>query len=55
MLGKLNSCFGMSNERGMERFDILLMVGSENISTLTMRRTFLMIQGILDLVLALME
>jgi hypothetical protein len=55
MLGKLNSCFGMSNGRGMERFDILLMVGSGNILTLAMRRTFLMIQGILDLVLALME
>jgi hypothetical protein len=55
MLGKLNSCFGMSNERGMERSDILLMVGSGNISTLAMRRTFLTIQGILDLVLALME
>jgi hypothetical protein len=40
MLGKLNSCFGMSNERKMERSDILLMVGSENILTLVMRRTF---------------
>jgi hypothetical protein len=55
MLGKLNSCFGMSNERGMERSDILLMVGSGNILTLAMRRTSLMIQGILDLVLAPME
>jgi hypothetical protein len=52
MLGKLNSCFGMSNERGMERSNILLMVGSGNISSLAMRRTSLMIQGILDLVLA---
>jgi soluble P-type ATPase len=55
MLGKLNACFGMSNERGMERYDILLMVGSGNNSTLAMRRTFLTIQGILDLVLAPME
>jgi hypothetical protein len=55
MLGKLNFCFDMSNERGMERSDILLMIGSENISTIAMRRTFLMIQGILDLVLAPME
>jgi hypothetical protein len=31
MLGKLNSCFGMSNGRGMERSDILLMVDSGNI------------------------
>jgi hypothetical protein len=31
------------------------MVGSGNISTLDMMRTFLMIQGILDLVLASME
>jgi hypothetical protein len=35
--------------------DILLMVGSENISTLTMRRTSLLIQGILSFVLAPME
>jgi hypothetical protein len=42
-LGKLNSCFGMPNERGMERSDILLMVGSGNILTLAMRRTFLTI------------
>jgi hypothetical protein len=55
MLGKLNSCFGMSNERGMERSDILLMVGNGNISTLAMRKTFLTIQGILDLVLEPME
>jgi hypothetical protein len=55
MLGKLNSCFGMSNKRGIERSGILLMVGNENISTLAMRRTFLTIQEILDLVLALME
>jgi hypothetical protein len=55
MLGKLNSCFGMSNKIVMEKSDILLMVGSGNISTLAMRRTFLMIQGILDMVLALME
>jgi hypothetical protein len=40
MLGKLNSCFGMSNESEMERFNILLIVGSGNISTLAMRRTF---------------
>jgi hypothetical protein len=40
MLGKLNSCFGMSNKRGMERSDILLMVGSGNILTLVMRRNF---------------
>jgi hypothetical protein len=39
----------------MERSGILLMVGSGNILTLAMMRTFLMIQGILDLVLALME
>jgi hypothetical protein len=38
----------------MERSDILLMVGSGNILTLAMR-TFLTIQEILDLVLALME
>jgi hypothetical protein len=38
----------MSNERGMKRSDILLMVVSGNILTLAMRRTFLMIQGILD-------
>jgi hypothetical protein len=55
MLGKLNSCFGMSNRRGMERSDILLMVGSGNILTLTTRRTFLTIQGILDLALAPMN
>jgi hypothetical protein len=55
MLGKFNPCFVMSNKRGMERSNILLMVGSGNISTLAMRRTFLMIQGILDMVLALME
>jgi hypothetical protein len=55
MLGKLNSCFVMSNEREMERSDILLMVGSGNILTWAMRRTFLTIQGILDLVLAPME
>jgi hypothetical protein len=54
MLGKLNSFFGMSNKRGMERSDILQMVGSGNILTLAMR-TFLTIQGILDLVLAPME
>jgi hypothetical protein len=54
MLGKLNTCFGMSNGKGMKRSNILLMVGSENISTLAMRQTFLTIQGILDLVLALM-
>jgi hypothetical protein len=34
---------------------ILLMVGSGNISTLATMRTFLKIQGILDLVLAPME
>jgi hypothetical protein len=45
----------MSSRRWMERSDILLMVGSGNILTLAMRRIFLMIQGILDLVLALME
>jgi hypothetical protein len=45
----------MSNKIVMEKSDILLMVGSGNISTLAMRRTFLMIQGILDMVLALME
>jgi hypothetical protein len=45
----------MSNKREKERSDILLMVGSGNISTLGMRRTFLMIQGILYMVLALME
>jgi hypothetical protein len=50
-----NFCFGMSNKRGMENFDILLMVGSGNILTLPMRRTSLMIQGILGLVLALMK
>jgi hypothetical protein len=55
MLGKLNSCFGMSNKRGMERSNILLMVDSGNILTLAIRRTFLTIQGILDLVLAPME
>jgi hypothetical protein len=55
MQTKLNSCFGTSNERGMERSDILLMVGSGNISTLAMRRTFLTIQEKIDLVLALME
>jgi hypothetical protein len=55
MIGKLNSCFRMSNGRGMERSDILLMVGSGNILTLAMRRTFLMMEGILDLVLAPME
>jgi hypothetical protein len=55
MLGKFNPCFVMSNKRGMERSNILLMVGSGNISTLAMRRTFLTIQGILDLVLAPME
>jgi hypothetical protein len=55
MLGKLNSYFGMSNGRGMERSDILLMVGSGNILTLAMRRTFLMIHGILDLILAPLE
>jgi hypothetical protein len=41
MLGKLNSFFGMSNGRGIERSDILLMVGSGTSSTLSMRRTFL--------------
>jgi hypothetical protein len=46
---------GMFNERGMERSDILLMIGNENISILAMRRTSLTIQGILDLVLAPME
>jgi hypothetical protein len=55
MLEKLNSCFGMSNRRGMERSNIMLMVGSGNISTLAMRRTFLTIQGVLYLVLAPME
>jgi hypothetical protein len=55
MLGKLNYCFGMSNERGMERSVVLLMVGSGNISTLAMRRIFLMTQGILDMALAPME
>jgi hypothetical protein len=55
MLEKLNSYFGISNGRGMERSDILLMIDSGNILTLAMMRTFLMIQGILDLVLALME
>jgi hypothetical protein len=45
----------MSNEREMERSDILLMVDSENILTLAMRRTSLTIQGISDLVLAPME
>jgi hypothetical protein len=45
----------MSNERGMERSDILLMAGSGNILTLAMRRTFLMINEILDLLLAPME
>jgi hypothetical protein len=55
MLGNLNSYFDMSNGRGIERSDILLMVGSGNISTLAMRRTFLMIQGILDFVLEPME
>jgi hypothetical protein len=55
MLEEFNSCFDMSNGRGMERSNILLKVGSENISTLTMRRTFIMIQGILDLVLAPIE
>jgi hypothetical protein len=55
MLGKLNSCFVMSNEREMERSDIVLMVASGNILTWAMRRTFLTIQGILDLVLAPME
>jgi hypothetical protein len=55
MLGKLNSYFGMSNGRGMKRSNILLMLGSGNISTLAKRRTFLMIQGILDLVLATIE
>jgi hypothetical protein len=48
ILGILNSYFGMSNERGMKRSDILLMAGSGNILTLAMRRTFLMIQSILD-------
>jgi hypothetical protein len=43
MLGKLNTCFAMSKERGMEISDILLMVGSGNILTLAMRRTFLTI------------
>jgi hypothetical protein len=55
MLGKLYSCFGTSNKRGMERSGILLMVCSGNISTLAMRRTCLTIQGILDFVLAPME
>jgi hypothetical protein len=40
MLGKLNSFFGMSNGRGMEISDILLMVGSGNILTLDMRTFF---------------
>jgi hypothetical protein len=31
ILGNLNSCLGISNRRGMERSDILLMVGSGNI------------------------
>jgi hypothetical protein len=39
----------------MERFDILLMVGNGNILTLTIKRTSLMIHGILGLVLASME
>jgi hypothetical protein len=55
MIGKLNSCSGMSNKIGMERSAILLMVGSGNISALAMRRTFLTILGILNLVLTLME
>jgi hypothetical protein len=55
MLGKLNFCFGKSNEKGMERTDILLMVDNGSILTSAMRRTFLTIQEILDLVLAVME
>jgi hypothetical protein len=39
----------------MESSDTLLMVGSGNILGLAMMRTFLMIHGILDLVLAPME
>jgi hypothetical protein len=53
MLG-IFSCFDKSNGRGMERFDIMLMVGKENFSSLAMR-TFLSIQEIIDLVLAPME
>jgi hypothetical protein len=34
----------MFNKRGMKRSDILLMVGSGNISILAMRRTSLMIK-----------
>jgi hypothetical protein len=47
--------FGMCNKIGMERSNNLLMVGSGNILTLAMRMTSLMIQGILDLILASIE
>jgi hypothetical protein len=54
ILGKLNSFFGMSNERGMERSVILLMVCSGKNLTIAVK-TFLAIHWILDLVLAPME
>jgi hypothetical protein len=55
ILEMLSFCFGMWSERLMESSNIRPMVGNGNISTLTIRRTSLMIQGIWGLVLEPME